>query len=177
MPTALSLSHSKKWTARASEQGRGFAVVATEVRNLAQRSAGAAKEIKALINDSVNKVKSGAELVKASGTTLHEIVEEIKKPGDLMSEIATASNVQVAGIEQVNKAMSVMDADTQQNAALVEQTSAASKSLEDEAQDLLKLIEFFKLHTVDAVAFDPYPLVHAWQRHNVDGSAAFGNAA
>ena len=112
--------------ARAGEQGRGFAVVATEVRNLAQRSATAAKEIKGLINDSVDKVKSGSELVDASGKALAEIVGSVKKVADIIAEIAAASQEQSSGIDQINKAVMQMDEMTQQNAALVEEAAAAA---------------------------------------------------
>ena len=122
--------------ARAGEQGRGFAVVATEVRNLAGRSATAAKEIKALIHDSVRKVGEGAELVTQSGATLEQIVGAVKKVTDIVAEIAAASQEQSAGIEQVNKAVMQLDELTQQNAALVEQASAASQSMADQARAL-----------------------------------------
>ncbi len=128
--------------ARAGEQGRGFAVVATEVRNLAQRSAQAAKEIRGLIQDSENKVKAGSELVNESGRTLEEIVTSVKKVGDIVSEIAAASREQSIGIDQVNKAVGQMDEVTQQNAALAEQTSAASESLNDQARKMNGLMGF-----------------------------------
>ncbi len=131
--------------ARAGEQGRGFAVVAGEVRKLAQRSADAAKEIKALIGDSVNKVADGGRLVEQSGHTLKEIVTAIKKVSDIVAEIAAASREQAGGIEQVNKAILQMDQVTQQNAALVEQTAAASHSMGDQAQELQRLMGFFRL--------------------------------
>lgn len=130
--------------ARAGEQGRGFAVVATEVRNLAQRSASAAKEIKELINDSVEKVKGGSALVDESGRTLAEIMESVKKVTDVVAEIAAASEEQSTGIEQVNNAVTQMDSVTQQNAALVEQTSAASKALEQQSNELVAQIGYFK---------------------------------
>jgi len=129
--------------ARAGEQGRGFAVVATEVRNLAQRSASAAKEIKGLINDSVDKVKVGSQLVDESGKTLSEIMESVKKVTDIVAEIAAASEEQSAGIEQVNNAVSQMDNVTQQNAALVEEASAASKSMEQQSGTLVSQIGYF----------------------------------
>ncbi len=140
--------------ARAGEQGRGFAVVAAEVRNLAQRSAGAAKEIKALIKDSVTKVEEGSKLVDQSGETLGEIVSAVKKVSDIIAEIAAASQEQSSGIEQVNKAIMQMDEVTQQNAALVEEAASASESLDEQAQGLEALMEFFKVdaHTAAAVA-------------------------
>ncbi len=131
--------------ARAGEQGRGFAVVANEVRNLAGRSATAAKEIKELIQDSGKKVKAGADLVNESGETLDEIVNGVKKVGDIVSEIAAASQEQSAGIDQVNQAVTSMDEVTQQNAALAEQTSAASASMTDKARDMDGLMSFFRV--------------------------------
>lgn len=131
--------------ARAGEQGRGFAVVATEVRNLAQRSASAAKEIKALIGDSVDKVDEGSKLVDNAGMTMNEIVTSVQHVADIMSEITSASQEQSAGIEQVNQAITQMDEMTQQNAALVEQAAAAAKSMQDQAKTLLHAVSIFKL--------------------------------
>jgi len=131
--------------ARAGEQGKGFAVVAGEVRNLAQRSAGAAKEIKGLINDSVERVEEGSRLVDDSGKTLDEIVNAVKKVSDIIAEIAAAGMEQSAGIEEVNKAITQMDEMTQQNAALVEQATAASESMNEEAKSMNELMEFFNL--------------------------------
>jgi len=129
--------------ARAGEQGRGFAVVATEVRNLAQRSAAAAKEIKALISDSVEKVDSGNKLVEEAGATMHEVVDSIKRVTDIMSEIVAASEEQAAGIDQVNRAMTQMDGVTQQNAALVEEAAAAAQSLREQADHLTEVVGVF----------------------------------
>ncbi|CAL60311.1 Methyl-accepting chemotaxis protein II [Herminiimonas arsenicoxydans] len=131
--------------ARAGEQGRGFAVVASEVRNLAQRSAGAAKEIKALIDDSVHKVDAGSKLVDQAGSTMQEIVTSVKHVADIMSEITSASQEQSDGIEQVNQAISQMDEMTQQNAALVEQAAAAAQSMQDQAVELSGAVAIFKL--------------------------------
>jgi methyl-accepting chemotaxis protein-1 (serine sensor receptor) len=131
--------------ARAGEQGRGFAVVASEVRNLAQRSAAAAKEIKSLIDDSVQKVHHGSELVDQAGATMGEIVGSINRVTDIMAEIMAASQEQSAGIEEVNRAIVQMDQATQQNAALVEQASSAAQQLRDEADSLARAVGAFRL--------------------------------
>ncbi|MRW85665.1 methyl-accepting chemotaxis protein [Pseudoduganella sp. FT26W] len=131
--------------ARAGEQGRGFAVVASEVRNLAQRSAGAAKEIKMLIDDSVEKVGAGTKLVGQAGVTMDEVVTSVRRVTDIMSEIANASQEQSAGIAQVNQSIIEMDSMTQQNAALVEEAAAAAQSLQDQAGELSRVVSIFKL--------------------------------
>ncbi len=131
--------------ARAGEQGRGFAVVAAEVRNLAQRSAGAAKEIKILIGDSVEKVDVGSRLVDQAGQTMGEIVSSVQHVADIMSEISAASQEQSAGIEEVNLAITQLDEMTQQNAALVEQAAAAAESMQDQAASLVHAVAVFEL--------------------------------
>jgi len=131
--------------ARAGEQGQSFAVVASEVRNLASRSAGAAKEIKALIQDSVRKVNEGTRLVDESGEALGEIVTRVKKVTDVMADIANSSREQALGIEQVNSAVIAMDSMTQQNAALVEEASAAAAALNEQATSLTELIGHYRL--------------------------------
>ena len=138
--------------ARAGEQGRGFAVVAAEVRNLAQRSAGAAKEIKALIGDSVDKVGAGSKLVNDAGVTMEEIVGSVRRVTDIMAEITAASDEQRTGIEQVNNAIAEMDDVTQQNAALVEQAAAAAESLQDQAAHLAQVVSVFRIAGGSVVA-------------------------
>ncbi|MBV7536654.1 chemotaxis protein [Duganella sp. sic0402] len=133
--------------ARAGEQGRGFAVVAQEVRTLAQRSASAAKEIKALIDDSVAKVGAGSEQVHKAAETMHQVVSSVKRVTEIMGEISGASMEQTAGIEQVNKAIGEMDAMTQQNTALVEQASAAAQELQDQSTSLAHVVDVFKLES------------------------------
>lgn len=140
--------------ARAGEQGRGFAVVATEVRSLAQRSANAAKEIKLLIGDSVEKVDAGSKLVNQAGETMDEIVSSVKRVTDIMSEITSASREQEAGIQQINQAINEMDTVTQQNAALVEEAAAAAESLQEQASNLAQVVGVFKLTGSDRVAAD-----------------------
>ncbi|WP_161961608.1 MULTISPECIES: methyl-accepting chemotaxis protein [Xanthomonas] len=138
--------------ARAGEQGRGFAVVASEVRTLAQRSAGAAKEIKGLIDDSVHKVAEGSALVRKAGATMAEIVASVQRVTDIMGEISAASQEQSAGIEQVNQTITQMDETTQQNAALVEEATAAARSMEEQAGHLAEAVSVFKLDESAAVA-------------------------
>ncbi|MEO8170369.1 MAG: methyl-accepting chemotaxis protein [Oxalobacteraceae bacterium] len=132
--------------ARAGEQGRGFAVVASEVRSLAQRSAAAAKEIKSLIGDSVNKVEIGSKLVRQAGITMDEVVASVARVTDIMTQITAASQEQSVGIEQVNRAISQMDAVTQQNAALVEEAAASAESMQNQAVNLAQVVSVFKLH-------------------------------
>jgi methyl-accepting chemotaxis protein/methyl-accepting chemotaxis protein-2 (aspartate sensor receptor) len=131
--------------ARAGEQGKGFAVVASEVRNLAQRSAAAAKEIKTLIGDSVEKVEAGSKQVGEAGRTMQEIVGSVRRVTDIMGEITAASQEQTSGIEQINQAITQMDQVTQQNAALVEEASAAAQSLQEQADNLVRAVSTFKL--------------------------------
>ena len=136
--------------ARAGEQGRGFAVVASEVRNLAQRSAAAAKEIKGLIGDSVDQVNIGAKLVHEAGATMEEVVASVARVTDIMAEIRSASQEQRVGIDQVNEAITQMDAVTQQNAALVEEAAAAAASMQEQAGKLAQVAAGFKLAGVAA---------------------------
>ena len=138
--------------ARAGEQGRGFAVVAAEVRNLAQRSAAAAKEIKTLIGDSVDKVEEGSKQVAEAGKTMDEIVGSVKRVTDIMAEIEAASREQTAGIEQINQAITQMDQVTQQIAALVEESAAAAASLQEQASGLSQVVSIFKLGNEQAAS-------------------------
>jgi methyl-accepting chemotaxis protein len=131
--------------ARAGEQGRGFAVVASEVRSLAGRSADAAKEIKSLINASVERVEHGTSLVDQAGVTMTEVVSSIKRVTDIMGEISAASNEQSLGVSQVGEAVSQMDQTTQQNAALVEEMAAAASSLKAQAQELVQVVATFDI--------------------------------
>jgi methyl-accepting chemotaxis protein len=143
--------------ARAGEQGRGFAVVAAEVRSLAQRSAGAAKEIKALIDNSVEQVNTGSKLVEKAGATMGEVVASVKRVTDIVGEISSASREQSDGIEQVNHAIGQMEQTTQQNAALVEQAAAAAQSLQDQAYKLTASVSTFKLDESDTAGFRAAP--------------------
>ncbi|MCO4857760.1 methyl-accepting chemotaxis protein [Herbaspirillum sp. WGmk3] len=141
--------------ARAGEQGRGFAVVASEVRTLAQRSASAAKEIKALIDDSVSRVDNGSRLVEQAGATMSEVVASVRRVTDVVAEISAASNEQSDGIEQINHAIVQMDEVTQQNAALVEQAAAAAQSLQEQSGRLVETVSIFKLSSHETPRAQP----------------------
>ena len=138
--------------ARAGEQGRGFAVVATEVRNLAQRSASAAKEIKTLIGASVEQVNAGSMLVAQAGSTMNDIVDSVQRVSDIITEITAASSEQSVGIDEINRAIGQMDAVTQQNAALVEESAAAAESMQHQAHKLAQVVSVFKLNAGQAGA-------------------------
>ena len=160
--------------ARAGEQGRGFAVVATEVRSLAQRSAAAAKEIKGLIADSVEKVENGNKQVDQAGRTMEEVVSSIKRVAKIMNDIAEASREQSAGIEQMGLAVSQMDEVTQQNAALVEEAAAAAESLEEQAQSLAQSVSVFRLAGGQQMALpNAQPAAHTEQAALADRSSRF----
>jgi methyl-accepting chemotaxis protein len=150
-PTNILALNAAVEAARAGEQGRGFAVVATEVRSLAQRSANAAKEIKALISDSVEKVHAGSKLVEQAGATMDEIVTSVKRVTDIMGEITSASQEQEDGILQINRAITEMDTVTQQIAALMEEAAAAASSLQEQAVNLAQVVGVFKLDGSDAI--------------------------
>ncbi len=152
--------------ARAGEQGRGFAVVAAEVRNLAQRSATAAAEIKTLIGDSVERVQAGTELVDQAGVAMQEIVESVKKVTDIMGEITVASREQTSGIEQINAAIAQMDHVTQQNSALVEETAAASEALQDQAAGLAQVVSVFRIGLKHADLSGRAPLIETRLHRN-----------
>ena len=157
--------------ARAGDQGRGFAVVASEVRNLAQRSALAAKEIKTLIGDSVERVKMGSGLVDESGRALSAIVESIKKVTDIVAEIAAASTEQSAGIEQVNMAVTQMDEVTQQNAALVEEAASASRAMEEQAMSLRRQVAYFHTEETPSASARTEPEARINRAHRAHGHA------
>ncbi len=152
--------------ARAGEQGRGFAVVATEVRNLAQRSASAAKEIKGLIGEAGERVRIGSELVERSGHALSEIVDGVRRVTDIVAEIAAASQEQSAGIQQVNNAVTQMDEATQQNAALVEEAAAAARAMQEQAAELTRQVAFFRIEG------DAAPAVSAEQKRHEAAATA-----
>jgi len=162
--------------AHAGDQGRGFAVVASEVRNLAQRSAGAAKEIKELIEDSVRKVDDGSHLVEASGQTLTEIIASVKKVSNIISEISSAGVEQTTGIEQTNKAILHIDETTQQNTALVEETAAASEALGEQSQKLSELVSFFRFDAHAAMSNEVQSPVQNMERRSAERPWSAPNA-
>jgi methyl-accepting chemotaxis protein len=150
--------------ARAGEQGRGFAVVASEVRNLAQRSASAAKEIKTLIGTSVEQVNAGSMLVAQAGSTMNDIVDSVQRVSDIITEITAASSEQSVGIDEINRAIGQMDAVTQQNAALVEESAAAAESMQHQAHNLAQVVSVFKLNGQQAGAGGAKSVKHAQKR-------------
>jgi methyl-accepting chemotaxis protein len=158
--------------ARAGEQGRGFAVVASEVRSLAQRSAAAAKEIKGLIGDSVDKVDIGAGLVDQAGATMQEVVASVKRVTDIIAEFSNASQEQTTGIEQINQAIVQMDNVTQQNAALVEQAAAAAQSMQEQAASLSQVVSVFKLNDQQSLQIRQTPLTASRRSPAAPGSAS-----
>ncbi|MBI1834578.1 MAG: MCP four helix bundle domain-containing protein [Burkholderiales bacterium] len=157
--------------ARAGEQGRGFAVVASEVRNLAQRSASAAKEIKELINNSVEKVDQGSRLVDTAGSTMQEVVESVKRVSDIISEITAAGDEQSMGVDQINQAISQMDSVTQQNAALVEEAAAAAAAMQEQAGKLVDVVSVFQLRSDHAPKASTKANVQAMPRKAATGAA------
>jgi methyl-accepting chemotaxis protein len=159
--------------ARAGEEGRGFAVVAGEVRTLAQRSASAAREIKALISESSEKVQAGTSLVNASGEALRHILDRTRKATDVVADIAAASHQQAAGVEQVNTTVTALDDMTQRNAALVEEAAAASRALQERAAELMEYVNFFRINGSDDERISAAPL--AGQR--IDGARRVARAA
>ncbi|MBA5636884.1 MCP four helix bundle domain-containing protein [Duganella sp. LX20W] len=163
--------------ARAGEQGRGFAVVASEVRNLAQRSAAAAKEIKSLIDDSVQKVSTGNQLVNQAGATMEDVVASVKRVTDIMAEIASASQEQESGIGQINQAVTEMDNVTQQNAALVEEAASASASLQEQANQLAAVVSIFKLDRVQRTIVAPTAIRQAPQAAQLASAKPVRNKA
>ena len=163
--------------ARAGEHGRGFAVVAAEVRNLAQRSATAAKEIKGLINESIQRVNDGSDLVNQSGKTLEEIVSSVKRVTDIIAEITAASQEQASGIDQVNKAIMSMDETTQQNAALVEETTSAAQSMKEQAKELMRQVSSFNTGQAEAPQRGPAVAKRAVLQARTQAPAKAGGSA